>query len=245
MPAKLNQIIAIEKTVKADAYSTFTNLHQQVQKPALLSGIARTYQPKDDEGDRLPAESTKVQLSAENVITAAANTLTAMFDIVATKDWANCVAKADVIVEGKTILEGVPVTYLLFLEKQLKDIHTFISKLPVLDQSEIWNYDSATDTYATPPVQTVKTKKVPRNHVRAEATDKHPAQVDVFNEDVVVGHWTTVKYSGALPVARINVLLNRVATLQLAVTYAREQANMADVEDKRVGSAVFAYLFGT
>jgi hypothetical protein len=242
---KLNQIIAIEKTVKADSYSTFTGLHQQVQKQALLSGIARTYQPKDDEGDRLPAESTKVQLSAEQVISSAANVLTAMFDIVATKDWANCTAKADVVIDGKAILEGVPVTYLLFIEKQLKDIHTFVSKMPVLDQSETWNYDAAIDAYATPPVQTVKTKKIPRNHVKAEATVQHPAQVDVWTEDVVVGHWTTVKYSGALPVARINTLLNRVATFQRAVTYAREQANMAEAEDKKVGKAVFDYLFGT
>jgi hypothetical protein len=30
----------------------------------------------------------------------------------ATKDWANCVAKADVKVDGTVLLEGVPATYL-------------------------------------------------------------------------------------------------------------------------------------
>jgi hypothetical protein len=35
--------------------------------------------------------------------------------------------------------------------------------------------------------------------VKAEATEKHPAQVEVYHEDVVVGQWKTVKFSGALP----------------------------------------------
>ena len=48
-------------------------------------------------------------------------------------------------------------------------------------------------------MQTLRTKKVPRNHVKAEATEKHPAQVEVYYEDVAVGYWTTVKFSGALP----------------------------------------------
>ena len=29
-------------------------------------------------------------------------------------------------------------TYLLFLEKQLTDLHTFVKKLPVLDAAESW-----------------------------------------------------------------------------------------------------------
>lgn len=72
-------------------------------------------------------------------------------------------------------------------------------------------------------MRTVRTKKVPRNHVKAEATDKHPAQVDVYYEDVPVGYWTTVKFSGALPARRVNELLDRVEKLQQAVKFAREE----------------------
>jgi len=39
----------------------------------------------------------------------------------------------------------VPATYLLFLEKQLTDLHTLVSKLPVLDASETWVFDQAAD----------------------------------------------------------------------------------------------------
>jgi hypothetical protein len=47
--------------------------------------------------------------------------------------------------------------YLLFLEKQLVDLHTFVKKLPVLDASDSWSYDASADCYATDPVQTVRT----------------------------------------------------------------------------------------
>lgn len=71
-------------------------------------------------------------------------------------------------------------SYLLFLEKQFADVHTLLRKLPVLDASESWTQDPSTDAWKTAPVRTVRAKKVPRNHVKAEATDKDPAQVDVY-----------------------------------------------------------------
>lgn len=240
---KLNQIIALEKGIKSRSFATLTELHQDLQKPALLSGISRTYRPKDDEGERYPAESTRVQVRAEEAIRRTAATLTELFDIVATKDWANCGARADVAVDGKVILEKVPVTYLLFLEKQLTDMHTFIKKLPVLDPSESWHFDASQDCWASEPAETTKTKKVPRNHVKAEATEKHPAQVEVYHEDVVVGFWKMVRFSGALPAARVRVLLERVEKLQKAVKMAREEANSAQTEPQRTGDRVFGYLF--
>lgn len=240
--AKLNQIIAVEKGVKAKAQQELTAAHHDVQKPALLSGIARTYQPKDEEGEQLPPESTRVQLKVEQVLKSTAATLTRLFDVTAAKDWANCGARADITVDGRVLVPAVPVSYLLFLEKQLTDLHTFVRKLPVLDAAESWTPDPSTDAWKTEPVRTIRTKKVPRNHVKAEATEKHPAQVEVYYEDVPVGYWTTVKFSGALPARRVNELLERVEKLQQAVKFAREEANGAEVIDQRVGDAVFGYL---
>jgi hypothetical protein len=244
MATKLNQIIAVEKGVKSKSFQELTEAHHAVQKTALLSGISRTYQAKDEEGEQLPPESTRVQVKAEEVLRRTAATLTRLLDVTATKDWANCVAKADVTVDGRTLVKDAPVSYLLFLEKQLTDLHTFVKKLPVLDAAEAWSHDPSTDAWKTEPVKTIKTKKVPRNHVKAEATEKHPAQVEVYYEDIPVGYWTTVKFSGALPAVRINELLERVEALQAAVKFAREEANGTVVTDQHVGDAVFGYLFG-
>ncbi|WP_406392161.1 hypothetical protein [Streptomyces sp. NBC_00887] len=242
--AKLNQIIAVEKGVKSKSLQDITAAHHKVQKPVQLAGISRTYQPKDEEGEQLPPESTRVQVKTEDVLREMSVSLTRLFDVTATKDWANCSARADVTVDGRTIVREVPVSYLLFLEKQLTDLHTFVKKLPVLDASESWSLDPSTDWWKTDPVRTIRTKKVPRNHVKAEATEKHPAQVDVYYEDVPIGYWTTVKFSGSLPAKRVNELLERVEKLQHAVKFAREEANSAEVTDQRVGDAVFGYLFG-
>jgi hypothetical protein len=242
--AQLNQIIALEKGVKSRSYADFTAAHQQLQKAALLAGISRTYKPKDDEGEQLPPESTRVQLRATEVLDQVKASLTRLFDVTLTKDTGNGAAKASIVVDGVTIAADVPVTYLLFLEKQLSDLMTFVTKLPVLDAAETWSYDEATDAYATTPSQTTRSKKVPRNHVKAEATEKHPAQVEMYFEDVLVGYWTTVKYSGALPQARVNELKARVVKLSEAVKVAREQANSSTVRDVEIGDRIFGYLFG-
>ncbi|MDY7014382.1 MAG: hypothetical protein SVX43_12430, partial [Cyanobacteriota bacterium] len=165
------------------------------------------------------------------------------FDITATKDWTNCRARADIVVSEQVLVSQAPVSYLLFLEKQLTELQAFIKKLPVLDASETWEFDENADCWATEPVQTLKTFKTPRNHVKAEATEHHPAQVEVYYEDVTVGYWRTVKFSGALPAHRVNQLLERVEKLQQAVKFAREEANNTEVEEQRVGERIFQYLF--
>jgi len=241
--AKLNQIIAVEKGIKSKSVQQLAETQRTLQKSSLFSGITRTYRPKDEDGEQLPPESNKVQMTADEIIRKTTEVLTKLFDITATKDWTNCNAKADVVVDDQILLNQVPVSYLLFLEKQLTDLHAFIKKLPTLDPSETWNFDPNSDCWATEPVQTLKTFKMPRNHVKAEATEHHPAQVEVYYEDVTIGYWRTVKFSGALPAQRIHELINRLEKLQQAVKFAREEANGTEAEEQRVGAQIFQYLF--
>ena len=241
---KLNQIIAISAGKKSQAHKTITDAYQNLQKSGLLDGISRTYKPKDDEGEQFPAEKKLVQQKIRDVTSSVVAALTELFDVVATQDHANCLAKADVVVDGVTVLKDVPVTTLLFLEKQLVDIHTFVDKLPTLDPAEAWSYSTDVDHYVSESYQTTKTKKVLKNHVKAEATKEHPAQVETYTEDVIVGYWTTVKFSGAIPAREKNEILDRVRKLQEAVKCAREEANNTEVELKKIGAAVLQFVFG-
>ena len=239
---KLNQIVAIEKSAKSDANGAITAIYHRVQKPDMFAGIARTYEPLLEDGERLPAESTRVMLNAEELLkTALRDAWTRLLDLTLTKDTANTHAKADIVVDGVTLATDVPVTYLIWLEKQLTDMTTLVTKMPLLDNAFAWAPDT-TGVWATTAVQTIKTKKVPRNHVKAEATDKHPAQVEMYFEDVPVGVWTTIRFSGAMPAVRQRELLARLAKLSEAVKFAREEANSAEVTDKHVGGAIFDYL---
>jgi hypothetical protein len=240
---KLNQIVAIEKGVRSSSYAAVTEQHKRVQKSSLLSGISRTYHPKDEEGDTYPPESTLVQVRAQESIQKASKSWTDLFDITLTKDSGNTEAKADVIVDGETVAADVPISTLLFLEKQLQDVKTFITKLPTLDPAHSWSFDEAQDCYATDPAETAKTKKIPRAFEKSPATKEHPAQVEIFHEDILVGRWRTVKYSGALPASQVNEYLERVEKLVQAIKFAREKANSIEIQRRRMGEDVFRYLF--
>ncbi len=239
---KLNQIIAVEKGKKALLNRAITDAYHKFQKSQLFGGLSRTYRPKDDEGEMMPPEAVKVQLRAEEVLAEAARAFTELFDVTLTKDQSNQIAKAPIVVDGVVIVDNVPVSTLLFLEKQLGDIATMIGKIPVLDPAETWDYDAAADCWRAEDVQTVRTKKVPRNHVVAKATEKHAEQVQVYNEDVVAGYWTKATFSGAMPARRVHELSERVTKLQTAVKYAREDANSIEIRQSAMGDAIFAYL---
>ncbi len=241
--AKLNQVIAIESTTKSRAEKTLTEAHHKLQKTALTTGQIRIYRPKDSEGEMIPNDETKVQITATSVIKEVSAQLVKLFDITATKEYSNCQAVGNIVVQGKVLLTNVPVTYLLFIDKQLVNLKTFVSKLPVLDSAERWNYDNNNDMYFTPPFESVKTKKIPKVLVKYEATDKHPAQTEVFHDDVTVGTWTTTKFSGALPQSMIHMMLDRIEELQQAVKIAREQANEINAVDISVGKTLLDFIF--
>lgn len=241
---KLNQILAVRKGVQGDTHKLVTELHRQVQKPALLSGISRSYQPLNDDDPALPGESTRVQLLAADALIELGKHLARLFDVNAAIDWTNQHARADLVIDEQVLIPECPATYLLFLEKQLVDIETFIRKLPVLDPSDTWTFDATANAFATPAIRTTKTTKVMRNHVLAEATDKHPAQVQPYTEDTIVGYWQTTKFSGAMPAAELAILLERVTGMTRAVKFARETANLHEVIDPKPGRAVLDYLIG-
>ena len=242
--AKLNQIIAVEKGVKSKSFSELTEAHHLLLKPALLSGISRSYQPKDDEGEQLPPESTKVQVKAEEVLRKTAATLTRLFDVTATKDWANCVAKADITVDGTVLLKDVPVTYLLFLEKQLTDLHTFIKKLPVLDAGESWVQDAVHGQLEDRPGADLPDQAGAAQPREGRGDREAPGAGRGLlrgRDHRLLDHREVLRRAGRPAGQRT---AGPVEKLQQAVKFAREEANGTEVADQRVGEAVFGYLFG-
>lgn len=237
---KLNQVIAIGKGRKADAEKAITKAYHDIQANPRLSGVTKSYRPTAEDGEQLPSEGTRLQLHANEVIAQFATAVTSWLDIELTNAVGNQIARGTVTVPNLTLAD-LPVSLLLSLEKKLVDVRTFVSKLPVLPADEDWTWSDAHGAYITSS-ETTRSKKVPRNHVKAEATEKHPAQVEVFTEDVIVGRWTTTKLSGALPQARVDVLLKRVTELQDAVKIARESANSTEVTEQVIGTKIFDWI---
>lgn len=242
--AKLCQITALLTGKKTATLKAITEVYHKLQKPALFSGLSKRYTPKDEEGDKFPDEKQKVQIKAKDALLEIRAATVNLLDLTATQDVANCSAMADVKVNGNVILKQMPVTNLLFLEKQLTDLHTNLATIPVLDPQENWTYSDEAGCYVSEKTITQKTKKTPRNHVKAEATKEHPAQVEMYFEDLSVGTWETLKFSGALAADERKELLSRVDKLREGVKLAREEANASEVRNVLVGDAIFDYVLG-
>lgn len=242
---KLNAVLATEKGIKTRIYAEFTEIHKASMKSDLFEGFHKTYQPReeDDPNAALPPQSKRVQLVAVDLIRQVGTKLTELFDISATRDWTNCKAKADLVVDGKVLIEQVPATHLLFLDKQMSDLLKFLTEMVELDPSVDWKLDDAIGYYKADPVATHRTEKKQRAIVLYAATPEHPAQTQLITEDQIVGHWQTIRYSGAIARTTKQRLLDRTRKLAAAVKEALERANMVEVEEKKVGDAVFGYLF--
>ncbi|MDY3560087.1 hypothetical protein R5W23_001312 [Gemmata sp. JC673] len=242
---KLNQINAVVTARKGEAEKHVTELYKLIQKEQLFTGRERTYRPLDEvNGQKLPPESQRVQQRADDLVRQAREKWTELWNLVFTQDTGNQSARADIVVDGKVILANVPVTTLLFLDKQVNDLETFVSKLPTPDPAEEWAHDPNTGLLRSKATESLRTSKEPTVIVKYEATKEHPAQTELFTKDVPVGTWTQIVYSGCIATDRKNAILARVRKLQDAIKVAKEQANLFEVERQKAAEALFAFVLG-
>jgi len=247
---KLHEVVPARKTVKARSYSKLTELHKKAQKGDLYNGMNREFKPLDDDGETFPPESKKVTVTAPDVLKQVAKIMSPAMDIEATVECGNAAgtAKANVVVDGQTILSDVPATLLLYLEKQLSDLRTFIDKMPTLDEAKDWTKDPNSKMFRSDTAVTHKTKKVQKPIVLYDAVIKDgealPAQTQLITEDIIIGHWHTTYLSGAMPLPEKEAVLDRLEKLLYAVKKARSEANDVRVERQEIAGAFFGYLFG-
>lgn len=239
---KLNQVLAIEKGVANRYREELTALHRANGVPKLFEGFSKEYRPKDEDGEKYPPESQPIPKYVWNEFSDLREIFVEFVNIAATRDVGNCNAKADLVVDGEVVVADLPATHLLFLEKELQHILTYCQNLPVLADTEKWQWDKSGDCYKTAPVDTHKTKKVEKPLVLIEPTEHHPGQAKSVIEDEIVGWWTTTKMSGAVPRTKKRALVKRAEELLKAAKSAREEANSTQVERKEVGDKIFDYL---
>jgi hypothetical protein len=240
---KLCEIIALVAGRKTEGQKQLTELHRVTQNAELFKGLARTYQPRDDaDTEKLPPESKSIQVRSGDVFHSLEKVMVNVYDLIATQDYGNTHARGDVVTaDGVTVLKDVPVTTLLYLEKQLDDLKKFYATLPVLDPAVDWSKDEATGLYKNIS-KTHRAKRKKEKLVLYEATKEHPAQVQMIETESIVGDWTKVETSAALTAKEKASLMDRVAALKDAVVLAREQANQAKVENRKAGELIFKYL---
>jgi hypothetical protein len=240
---RLNQIIAVEKNIKNRTQQNITVAYHKSQKPVLFNGFSKTYKTIKEGGELFPPENKLVEVKVTQLLDEVRNNMAELFDIEATKDYANCTAKSDVTIDGVVLVEQAPATYLLFLEKQLTDMATFVKSLPVLDATEEWTWDGKSLTYKTAATQTIKTKKVQEALMLVPPSEKFPGQAVQITNDVNVGNWDNIKMSGAISEPQKQKLVLRVEKLIKAVKFARETANLTEAPEVNVSDKLLGWLF--
>lgn len=241
---KLNQALAIEKSAKTAANSKGTELLKLNKQTALYNGMQKTFKPREED-DARPNENQVVQNNAKANLAQFRALFEDLWDATLTKDVGNQSAVASVTVDGLTT-EPLPVTYLIWLEKQLNDVKLFVSSLPLLDPAKEWcvERNPQTDLFETKAIETASTKKRAVVLTLAPATEHHQAQAQVAHEDVIAGVWSTKHLSGAVPKTYVDGILAKADKLLRAVKTAREEANSNKVDQKKIGEQLFSYLLG-
>lgn len=247
--AKLHEILAVEgdlegtnKNVIEEAKVTFS------KKPDHFLGQHRTYVPLEEgEQNQVPDDIKAMDTTVKGKLDYVFGHIVRYLDVVLQKEKTNQVATADLVVEGQVLAKDVPATFLLGLETKLKAWRSLMETIPTLQPGVKWVPDPASGENifkADPPSEKNRTAKTFKHKVLYEATDKHPAQIEKWEETEVIGKYITNVWSGMISPAQKSVFLGKVDTLLRAVKTARQRANMTDVVDINIGEILMHYVMG-
>lgn len=228
MPAikRLIHAVDVERKTKATVNKVLSDLYKDLQKPQIVSGFTKTYESADDNADDIkPPESQKVQTTVKTTLEKVKEQLAQLLNATFSRDDANDGVKSDVEVDGQVLIKNATQTYLMSLDKNLKDLKDVIDKTPVLPADKEWSLDPATGLWKTPVVKTRSETMIDVALEMAKATDKHQATHTMVKQAKLTGFWSKSDLSGALSQGVKDDLAKRVAKVAEAVRLTREEAN--------------------
>lgn len=248
---KLHELLAAEKTPTA-AWNQLADetLKKFGKQSEYFEGYTKSLSMIEG-GEASAAEEAKA-LEVKALPTTVYDTLAYALDIFAKaediqlqKNSTNQKATADVMFREKVVFTGLPVDELLGLEARLQKIRQIFVSMPTLDASKHWKQNPTLGAHIWEtqyPEVTTKTKKVMTPVVLHAATDKHPAQVQAVNEDIVVGRYTTVRRSGAATAHQKAEAIKCIDELITEVKRARMRANEVPVVNVKIGEQLSKLL---
>ena len=248
--AKLHELIAVEgdlegtaKKIIDEAANTFKNKDEHFlalrREVKMLADTAEARVEETSEGKELVSTVfEKLDYVRSPVIR--------YWDAVLQKEATNQTAKADLVVDGKTVSSGLPATFLLGMENKLKSLRAMYESIPTHPPGRSWIPDvghSHKNVYVAKDDEIrVRTKKLTKPVVLYEATKDHPAQVKEVTEDVPVGQVVTRYWSGMISPAEKSDILARIDVLLRSVKKARQRANSTEVVKATVGKVLIDFI---
>ena len=246
--AKLHELLAVEAdldgTYKKILQETIVNFTKHAER---YFGQQQRVEFFDE---NTPAEANTHKTMDDTVPRKLAYTqghIVRYFDAVLQKEQTNQIAVADIEIDGAIIATGLPATFLLGLETKLKKVREVYGAIPTLQPGVEWTPDENIGQNVfkkVHPEEKFRTKKVLKNHIKAEATEHHPAQVGTYSEDVRIARVITDSWCGMMSTAEKSNILGRLDKLIRAVKKARQRANTTKVIKSEIGELLFGYING-
>lgn len=165
-------------------------------------------------------------------------------DLNFTIDVANTQAFETLEHDGVVFSNRVPATFLVHLEKKLNQVLTLVQAIATADPAAGFkpDYSMGENVLKADPITRPKTAKIEEFVTVAQATDKHPAQVQKVTKDVIQGHVTTTNWVSLPTVHQKAEMIARIVALKDAVVQARARANCYDVEQQKIFGRMMEYI---
>lgn len=245
--ARLHELLAASGTLSGQADKTRADLISTFNSKKHHFGEKKVeFVPDSADEKNEVREQSSIQTTVHDEIEWICGKMAKAINVDHHIDVANTSAKADVVLEdGTVLLKDVPSTSLLQIGHTLDAVHSLIEAIPTLDPTKGFTPDPIRKgVFAARPVEKISTKKIKKVITLAPATDKHPAQVQVYDADDRVGVIHEQEWSSMITPALKSDLLDRCEVLQQAVKKARARANDTEVDtSSKIGNVMLSHIF--
>lgn len=234
---KLHELLAVRPSLKTEAQQALSRVIGLLKDgQTRLVGQYSRYEPLAEDGEPFPDEIKNMATTVDAEIGVLSGPFAAWLDALLQIESTNQNATGDLF--GTEL----PATALLALENALGELRGVYAVIPTNDPTERWQWDQTIGCYVSPERIKHKTKKIPQTVVLHPPTPEHPAQTQLFTEDVRIGTWHTVIHSGMLSPEEKRARLGRLDGLIREVRKARERANCEEVVDVHLGEKILAHI---
>ena len=242
---QLHSLLAVEQDLVQQSNNVLSEASSFfVKKSDHFDGLKKVYVSKEEGDDEVPPEGKEVVSTVKEQLDYVAESFVKAIDATISKEQTNSSgnAKADLKIGENTF--SLSATALLSLEKNLTKYRDLCKTIPTLDETKAWVKDTSTDREIKKTekqlIYRTKKKRVPL--VLYEATDRHPAQVQIQEIDAQVGQYEQTYYSGRIFSLDKSNLLAKIDSLLLDVKKAREEANQVEAIQVKIGRAIIEYF---
>ena len=247
--SKLHEVLAVEGELESQSSKVMTEARQTFTKKGNhFMGFHKWLDMNDDNRKKEEEGATEHREVVETVkgkLDWVWKHFGRYLNAVAQKERTNQEARADLMVGDEVLIEAMPATLLLGLESRLKKLRDVYMAVPTHQPGVRWEADAGRGEEvfrAAELVTTQKQEKTIRHKVLVEATEHHPAQIDKWTENIVVGTFKSEIWTSTVSPAQKAEWLGRIDQLLRAVKRARQRANSTEVVSISVNNVLKNFI---